>query len=150
MQKINTCLWFNDQAEEAVLFYLSTFKNGKLIKTNYYPETDPTNETKVLTITFELEGNTFVALNGGPHYTFTPAVSFYVNCYSQTEVDELWEKLSDGGKPGKCGWLEDKYGVSWQIVPTTLIEKLNDPDSEKAYKTMQSMLKMGKIEINQL
>ncbi len=151
MPKINPCLWFDNQAEEAVQFYLSIFKNAKLIKTNYYPEKDPTKKPKALTVTFELEGNTFVALNGGPHYTFTPAISFYVNCYSQAEVDELWEKLSsDGGKPGKCGWIEDKYGVSWQIVPTALIEKLNDPDSVKAYETMQSMLQMGKIEIDQL
>ncbi|MXQ55175.1 VOC family protein [Shimazuella alba] len=150
MQKINPCLWFNYQAEEAVHFYLSIFKNSKIVNTSYYPEKKATANKTVMSITFELDGNTFIAFNGGPHFTFSPAVSFYVNCYSQKEVDELWERLSDGGKKGECGRLEDKFGVTWQIAPIELIEKLNDPDPQKAYRTMKSILRMGKIEIDRL
>jgi predicted 3-demethylubiquinone-9 3-methyltransferase (glyoxalase superfamily) len=150
MQKINACLWFNDQAEEAVAFYLSIFKNSKIIDILYYPSKEISPHKKAMTITFELEGQTFIALNGGPYFTFNHAISFYIHCYSQEEVDELWAKLSVDGQTEYCGWLKDKYGVSWQIVPIQLIEKLSHSDPTEAYKTMKAMLKMNKIELNKL
>ncbi|HET7441121.1 MAG TPA: VOC family protein [Terriglobales bacterium] len=143
MQKIRTFLWFNDQAEEAANFYISVFKNGKILgakRTN----------GKVLLVNFELHGQEFMALNGGPHFKFTEAISLYVDCETQQEVDELWEKLSDGGAPGRCGWLKDKYGLSWQIIPKALGQLMSDPDPQKSQAVMQAMLKMNKIVIKDL
>ncbi len=147
MQKITPFLWFDDNAEEAVNFYTSVFKNSKVLSMNRLPEGTPGPAGKVMTATFELEGQEFMALNGGPEYKFTEAISFFVNCETQAEVDELWEKLSEGGEKGPCGWLKDKFGVSWQIVPTALGEMLGDQDPKKAQNVMQAMLKMSKIDI---
>lgn len=147
MQKITPYLWFDDQAEEAVNFYTSIFKNSKILNVSRYPEGAPGPAGKVMTATFELDGQEFMALNGGPQYKFTEAISFLVNCKTQKEVDELWEKLSDGGEEGPCGWLKDKFGVSWQIIPTALGEMLSDPNPSKAQRVMEAMLKMKKIEI---
>ena len=147
MQKITPYLWFEDQAEEAVNFYTSIFKNSKILNVSRYPEGAPGPAGKVMTATFELDGQEFMALNGGPQYKFTEAISFLVNCKTQKEVDELWEKLSDGGEEGPCGWLKDKFGVSWQIIPTALGEMLSDPNPSKAQRVMEAMLKMKKIEI---
>ena len=143
MQKITTFLWFDNNAEEAMNHYLSVFKNGKPISVNRA-------NGGVLTVTFELEGQQFIALNGGPHFKFTEAISFFVNCETQEEVDELWEKLTDGGEAGQCGWLKDKFGVSWQLVPTALGELLGDPDPEKSRRVMEAMLQMHKIDVAKL
>jgi len=154
MQKITPFLWFDNQAEEAVNFYTSIFKNSKIKGVTRYGETgaEASGRPKgtVMTVTFELEGQEFTALNGGPHFKFTEAVSFVVNCESQDEVDELWEKLSEGGKKQQCGWLKDKYGVSWQIVPTVLGEMLQDKDPKKSEKVMEALLQMDKIDIKTL
>ena len=150
MQKIHPFLWFDTQAEEAMQFYCSIFKNAKAGKVLRYDEAGPGPKGSVMTASFELEGQQFTALNGGPHFKFNEAISFVVDCKSQAEVDELWEKLSAGGQPGHCGWLKDKYGVSWQIVPTVLMELLADPDPQKAKRVMEAMLKMNKIDIAQL
>ena len=131
-------------------FYTSIFKNSKIGGVARYGEEGPGAKETVMTVTFQLDGQEFMALNGGPHYTFSPAISFFVNCETQAEVDELWEKLSDDGEKGQCGWLKDKYGVSWQIIPTALGELLQDKDAEKARRVMQAMLQMGKIDINKL
>lgn len=147
MQKITPYLWFEDQAEEAVNFYTSIFKNSKVLNVSRYGEAGPGPAGSVMTATFELDGQEFMALNGGPQYKFTEAISFLVNCRTQKEVDELWEKLSDGGEEGPCGWLKDKFGVSWQIIPTALGEMLSDPNPSKAQRVMEAMLKMKKIEI---
>jgi len=151
MQKITPFLWFDNQAEEAVKFYTSIFKNSKVKSMNRYGEEGAKAAGRpkgsVMTVVFELEGQEFIALNGGPVFTFSPAISFVVNCKTQREVDELWEKLSEGGEKVQCGWLKDKYGVSWQIVPTVLGEMLNDPDPEKSRRVMEAMLKMKKIDI---
>lgn len=147
MQKITPYLWFEDQAEEAVNFYTSIFKNSKILNVSRYGEAGPGPAGSVMTATFELDGQEFMALNGGPQYKFTEAISFLVNCKTQKEVDELWEKLSDGGEEGPCGWLKDKFGVSWQIIPTALGEMLSDPNPSKAQRVMEAMLKMKKIEI---
>ncbi len=147
MQKITPYLWFEDQAEEAVNFYTSIFKNSKILNVSRYGEAGPGPAGSVMTATFELDGQEFMALNGGPQYKFTEAISFLVNCRTQKEVDELWEKLSDGGEEGPCGWLKDKFGVSWQIIPTALGEMLSDPNPSKAQRVMEAMLKMKKIEI---
>jgi predicted 3-demethylubiquinone-9 3-methyltransferase (glyoxalase superfamily)/uncharacterized protein YndB with AHSA1/START domain len=145
MQKITPFLWFDTQAEEAANFYVSIFKNSKITKSMRGPD------GKMLTVGFELDGQHFTALNGGPHFKFTEAISFVVDCKSQAEVDELWEKLiADGGSPSQCGWLKDKYGVSWQITPTVLIELVTDPDKEKAGRVFQAMMQMGKIDIAKL
>jgi len=149
-QKITPCLWFDDNAEEAALFYTSVFKNSKIVQTTYYGKGAPKPEGTVLTVIFELAGQEYMALNGGPHFTFSPAISLHVKCYSQEEVDDLWRKLVDGGEPQKCGWLRDKYGVSWQIVPTILEEMLNDPNAAKAQRVMEALLKMKIIDINTL
>lgn len=149
-QKITPCLWFDDNAEEAALFYTSVFKNTKIVQTTYYGEGGPKPKGTALTVIFELEGQEYMALNGGPYFTFSPAISLHVKCHSQEQVDELWHKLADGGEPKECGWLRDKYGVSWQIVPTILGELLNDPNEAKAQSVMQAMLKMKKIDINAL
>jgi predicted 3-demethylubiquinone-9 3-methyltransferase (glyoxalase superfamily) len=142
MQKIIPFLWFDNNAEEAINFYTSVFKNGK-IKT----ESRIGDDNKLMTATFEIEGQIFQALNGGPMFTFSPAISFFVNCDTQEEIDELWEKLSEGGEQQRCGWVKDKFGVSWQIVPPILGSLLNAPDKTKANQVMQAMLQMDKIVI---
>ena len=150
MQKITPFLWFDNQAEEAVKLYTSIFKNSKIGKVARYGDAGPGPKGSVMTIAFELEGQEFTALNGGPVFKFNESISFVVDCKSQQEVDDLWAKLSDGGEEGMCGWLKDKFGVSWQIVPTVLPELLNDPDPVKANRVMQAMLKMKKIDIQAL
>ena len=142
MQKITPFLWFDGKAEEAANFYTSIFKNSRIVSLTRNGGAGP-----VMSATFQLNGLEFFALNGGPLYTFSPAISFFVNCETQEEVDELWEKLSEGGEKEPCGWLKDKFGISWQIVPTILGILLNDKDPEKSDKVMQAMLKMQKIEI---
>ena len=148
--KISPALWFDNNAEEAVNFYMSIFQNSKINKVLRYGKAGPGPEGTVLTISFELDGEEFTAINGGPHFTFSPAISFVVKCQTQDEVDYYWEKLSSGGRPDQCGWLTDKFGVSWQIVPTMLIELLSDPDAAKSQQVMKTMLQMGKIDIEQL
>ena len=147
MQKITPYLWFDSQAEEAANFYVSIFNNSKIVNISRYGEAGPGPVGTVLTVSFELEGQEFTALNGGPAFKFTEAISFFVDCKSQEEVDELWEKLTEGGEEQPCGWLKDKFGLSWQIVPTVLIEMLNDPDPEKARRVTEAMLRMKKIDI---
>jgi predicted 3-demethylubiquinone-9 3-methyltransferase (glyoxalase superfamily) len=138
MQKITPFLWFDSKAEEAARFYVSLFKNSKIV------------DASRMTVTFELDGQRLIALNGGPHYSLTPAISLFVNCETQQEVDELWEKLSEGGEKSRCGWLKDKYGLSWQIIPAALRELMGDKDPEKSKRVMQAMLKMSKIDIGAL
>ena len=148
MQKIRPFLWFNGNAEEAMKFYVSVFKNSKIEDVSRYPEGAPGPVGEVMVGTFTLDGQEFMALNGGPEFPFNEAISFYVNCKTQEEVDDLWKKLTaDGGMEVQCGWLKDKFGVSWQIVPTRLGELLGDPDREKAARAMQAMLQMKKIDI---
>lgn len=147
MQKITPFLWFDNQAEEAMNFYVSIFKNSKVLSVNRYGDGAPAPKGTVMTANFQLDGQEFTALNGGPMYKFSPAISFVVHCESQAEVDEYWEKLSAGGKENQCAWLEDKFGVSWQIVPNVLIELLSDPDPLKAGRVMQAMMQMTKIDI---
>ena len=147
MQKITPFLWFDTQAEEAMNFYISIFRNSKVLTVNRYGEAGPGPRGSVMTASFLLDGQEFVALNGGPVYHFTPAISFVVKCESQQEVDEYWDQLSAGGREDQCAWLQDKFGVSWQIVPRVLIELLNDPDPIKAQRVMAAMMKMKKIDI---
>jgi len=147
MQKITPFLWFDNQAEEAVNFYTSIFKNSKVGNVTRYGEAGPGPAGSVLTASFELEGLEFTALNGGPHFKFTEAISLHVSCESQEEVDYYWEKLSDGGQIQQCGWLKDRFGMSWQIVPTALHRLLNDPDPQKANRVMHAMLQMKKLDI---
>jgi len=147
MQKITTFLWFNGQAEEAMHFYVSIFKNSKVLSVTRYGDAGPGPKGSVMSATFQLEGQTFYALNGGPQYTFTPAISLFVSCETQAEVDELWQKLLQGGRPNRCGWLQDKYGLSWQIIPSALGKMLGDKDPQKANRVMQAMLQMDKIDI---
>jgi predicted 3-demethylubiquinone-9 3-methyltransferase (glyoxalase superfamily) len=153
-QKITSFLWFNDQAEEAVNFYVSIFRDSKIGTIAHYGEAaakvSGQPKGSVMTVAFRLEGQEFVALNGGPHFKFTEAVSFVINCRTQKEVDKYWEKLSVGGEKGQCGWLKDKYGVSWQISPTVLIELLSHKDSLKSERVMQAILQMKKIDIKTL
>ena len=149
-QKITPFLWFDANAEEAMNFYTSIFKNSELLSVSRYGEGSPGQAGTVMTATFTLNGQTFMALNGGPHFKFTEAISFFVNCETQEEVDELWENLSEGGEQGQCGWLKDKFGVSWQIVPTALGELLGDKDPEKSKRVMEAMLQMHKIDIEKL
>ena len=146
MQKITPYLWFNDQAEEAMNFYVSLFKNSKVINVARYGRGGPGPEGTVMTATFQLDGQEFMALNGGPLYSFTEAISFLVHCETQQEVDELWAKLTDGGEEGRCGWLKDRFGVSWQIIPNALGDMLQDKDPQKAQRVMQAMLQMNKID----
>lgn len=146
-QKITPCLWFNFNAEEAVNHYLSIFKSGKVLEASRYGDAMPALKGKVLTMRFELEGQEFQALNAGPQFPFTEAISLSVDCANQAEVDALWERLVEGGSPSQCGWLKDKFGLSWQIVPRALVTMLNDPDAVKATRVMQAMLKMSKIDI---
>lgn len=150
MQKITTFLTFNDEAEEAVELYTSIFENSRIVSTTRYGDAGPGPKGSLMTATFELAGQEFVALNGGPSFTFAQGISLSVSCETQEEVDELWEKLSEGGKKGPCGWLTDKFGVSWQINPRVLGEMLGDPDPEKANRVMKAMLRMSKIEIEGL
>ena len=150
MQKITPFLWFDHQAEEAMHFCTSIFKNSKVGTVSRYGEAGPGPKGSVMSVTFELEGQQFFALNGGPHFSFTPAISFFVNCETQREVDELWEKLSAGGEKNSCGWLRDKYGVSWQIIPSALGRMLQDKDPEKSTRVMKAMLQMKKFDIEGL
>jgi predicted 3-demethylubiquinone-9 3-methyltransferase (glyoxalase superfamily) len=150
MQQITPFLWFDNNAEEAVNFYVSIFKNSKILGAARYGEAGPGPQGSVMTMKFQLDGLEFVALNGGPHFTFTPAVSFVVNCETQSEVDHHWDNLLAGGKPNQCGWLTDKYGLSWQIVPSILPKLLQDKDRQKANRVMQAMMKMIKLDIAEL
>ena len=150
MQKITPFLWFDGQAEEAMNFYTSIFRNSKIVSVTHYGEAGPGAKGTVMSATFEIQGQEFIVLNGGPHFKFSPAISFFVNCETQEEVDELWEKLSEGGKTNRCGWLDDKFGVSWQIVPTALGVMLQDKDAEKSKKVMAAMLQMDKLDIETL
>jgi predicted 3-demethylubiquinone-9 3-methyltransferase (glyoxalase superfamily) len=150
MQKIVPFLWYDGKAEEAANFYVSIFKNSKIKNIRRYVEAGPGQKGSVMSAEFEREGQEFIALNGGPHYTFSPAISFFVNCETQAEVDELWEKLSEGGEKVQCGWLRDKYGVSWQIIPTALGKMLADKEPQKSQRVMKVMMGMTKIEIDGL
>jgi predicted 3-demethylubiquinone-9 3-methyltransferase (glyoxalase superfamily) len=147
MSHITPFLWFDTQAEEAATFYVSIFKNSRIVGVARYGEAGPGPPGSVMTVQFELDGQPFIALNGGPHFKFNEAISFSVACKTQDEVDEFWNKLSEGGEEGPCGWLKDKYGLSWQINPTALGEMLKDPDPEKSKRVMAAMLKMKKIDI---
>jgi predicted 3-demethylubiquinone-9 3-methyltransferase (glyoxalase superfamily) len=147
MQKIMPCLWFDANAEEAVNFYTSLFENSKVLSMSRYGDAGPGPKGSVMVAKFELHGQEFMALNGGPRFQFTPAISFLVNCKSQEEVDGLWEKLSAGGKTQPCGWLQDRFGLSWQVVPTILGELLADKDPKKSERVMKAMLQMSKIDI---
>ncbi len=150
MQKITPFLWFDGKAEEAMNFYVSIFKNSKVLNVSRYGDAGPGPKGSVMTATFELEGQQFTALNGGPMYKFTPAISFFVSCKTQQEVDELWEKLCEGGEKSRCGWLKDKFGVSWQIIPDVLGRMLQDKDPAKSKRVMQAMLQMDKIDVKKL
>jgi predicted 3-demethylubiquinone-9 3-methyltransferase (glyoxalase superfamily) len=148
MQKLTPCLWFNFNAEEAVNHYMSIFKDGKVLEVTRYGEAVPQLKDKVLTMRFTLEGQEFLALNGGPQFPFTEAISITVDCNGQAEVDALWSKLTaGGGSPGQCGWLKDKFGLSWQIVPSALMQMLKDPDASKSQRVMGAMMQMQKIDI---
>ena len=149
-QKITTFLWFDSNAEEAMNHYVSIFKNSKIVNVTRYGDAGPGPAGTVMVGTFQLEGQEFAALNGGPLFKFTEAISLVVDCESQQEVDEFWAKLSAGGAPGQCGWLKDKFGLSWQIVPRVLIELMQDPDPEKSRRVMQAMMQMTKIDIARL
>jgi len=146
MQKITPFLWFDNQAEEAMNFYVSIFKNSKVLAVSRYGDAGPGPKGTVMTANFQLDGQDFIALNGGPLFHFTEAISFVVDCKTQEEVDYLWDKLTEGGEPGQCGWLKDKFGLSWQIVPAALGELMSGPDSEKSKRVMEAMLKMSKID----
>ena len=150
MQKITPFLWFNDNAEEAMNFYTSIFKNSKILGITRYGEAGPGKKGTAMVGTFELDGQPFIALNGGPQFKFTEAISLSVNCETQEEIDDKWEKLSEGGEKSRCGWLKDKFGLSWQIVPPILGQLLNDKDPEKSKRVMQAMMQMTKIEIKKL
>ena len=150
MQKITPFLWFDDQAEEAINLYVSIFKNSKILDISRYGDAGPKLKGTVMTISFTLEGQEFMALNGGPEFHFTEAISLFVNCETQAEVDEMWEKLSEGGEKGPCGWLKDKYGLSWQIVPVILGKLISDPDPLRSQRVVQAMLQMSKIDIDRL
>ncbi|HEX8759520.1 MAG TPA: VOC family protein [Pseudonocardiaceae bacterium] len=150
MQKITSCLWFDNQGEEAAHFYTTVFKNSRILDVARYGPAGPGPEGTVMTVTFELDGQKFVALNGGPQFAFSEAISFQVSCETQDEVDYFWSRLSEGGEEGPCGWLKDRYGLSWQIVPTALIELMSDPDTEKSQAAMKAMLGMRKIDIDAL
>lgn len=147
MQTITPFLWFDTQAEEAANYYVSIFKNSKITTVSRYGEAGPGPKGTAMTVVFELDGQEFIALNGGPHFKFTEAVSFSVSCTTQEEVDEYWEKLSAGGQEGQCGWLKDKFGLSWQVNPTILGQLLSSPDLQKAKRVMEAMLQMKKIDI---
>ena len=150
MQKITPFLWFDGNAEEAVNFYVSIFKNSKVLSIARYGEAGPGPKGTVMTASFQLDGQEFVALNGGPQFKFTEAISFWVRCETQGEIDEMWEKLSVGGAKSRCGWLKDKYGMSWQVVPPILGEMLQDKDAKKSQRVMAAMMQMDKIDISLL
>jgi predicted 3-demethylubiquinone-9 3-methyltransferase (glyoxalase superfamily) len=150
MQKITPFLWFDSKAEEAMNFYTSIFKNSKIGSVNRWGDTGLGPKGSVMSATFQLDGQEFMALNGGPQFKFSPAISFFVNCETQDEVDDLWEKLSEGGEKSRCGWLKDKFGVSWQIIPTALGKLMNDKDPEKSKRVIQAMLQMDKIDVKGL
>jgi predicted 3-demethylubiquinone-9 3-methyltransferase (glyoxalase superfamily) len=151
MQKVSPFLWFDSNAEEASNFYVSIFKNSKVLKVSRYGEGGPGPAGSVMIVNFQIEGQEFIALNGGPHFKFTEAISFSINCQTQEEVDYYWNRLiAGGGQESQCGWLKDKFGLSWQVVPTILGELLADKDAKKAQRVMQAMLKMKKIEIQEL
>ena len=150
MQKITPFLWFDSNAEEAANFYTSIFKHSKILNVARYGDAGPGPKGSAMTVTFELEGQQFIALNGGPHYTFSPAISLFVNCETQAEVDELWNKLTAGGKDVQCGWLQDKFGLSWQIIPKQLMELMSDKDAAKSQRVFKAMLQMKKIDIEGL
>ena len=147
MQKITTFLWYNNQAEKAANLYVSLFKNSRIGTVSRYGDAGPGPKGSVMIVTFELDGQHFMALNGGPEFKFTPAISLLVNCDTQQEVDHLWERLSEGGQKDRCGWLTDKFGVSWQIVPTALARLMSDPDPEKSKRVVKAMLQMDKLDI---
>ena len=150
MLRITPFLWFDDNAEEAIDFYTSVFKNSKIVSITRYGEAGPGPKGAVMSATFQLQDQELMALNGGPQFKFTEAISFFVNCETQQEVDELWEKLSEGGEKGRCGWLKDKFGLSWQIVPAALGEMLSDKDAKKSKRVMEAMLRMDRIDIKTL
>ncbi len=150
MNKITPCLWFDTQGEEAASFYTSIFPNSKVVDVAHYGEAGPRPAGTVMAVSFELNGQKFTALNGGPEFTFSEAISFQVSCENQEEVDAYWSKLSEGGEEGPCGWLKDKYGLSWQVFPKALPELLGDPDREKSQRVMAAMLKMKKIDLDAL
>ncbi len=143
-------LWFDGKAEEAANFYVSLFENSKIRSVSHYGEDTPGTPGTVMTVAFELDGQEFVALNGGPEYKFTPAVSFMIDCKTQAEVDRFWDRLSEGGQTNQCGWLQDKFGLSWQVVPSVLMELLQDDDDKKSDAVMQAMLKMTKMDVKTL
>lgn len=147
MQKITPFLWFNDNAEQAIELYLSVFKDAKIVNVHRYGDAGPGPKGSIMSATFQLEGQSFMALNGGPHYSFSPAISLFVSCETQAEVDELWKKLSEGGTTNRCGWLTDRFGVTWQIIPSVLGRLLGDKDPQKSQRVMQAMLQMNKIDI---
>jgi predicted 3-demethylubiquinone-9 3-methyltransferase (glyoxalase superfamily) len=149
-QKITPCLWFDFKAEEAVAHYLSIFKNSKIVSTTRYGDAGPGPKGAVMTILFEIEGQKFLALNGGPHFAFTPAISLIVDCADQAEVDRLWERLGEGGKPRQCGWLTDKFGVSWQIVPRLILRIMQSGDQAAIERVMRAVLPMKKLDTEQL
>jgi predicted 3-demethylubiquinone-9 3-methyltransferase (glyoxalase superfamily) len=150
MRKIKPCLWFDGNAEEAMRFYTSVFKNSKVGNVMRYGEAGPGPKGTVMAVTFELDGQEFMGLNGGPHYKFSPAVSFFITCKTQDEVDYFWDKLSQGGQTQPCGWLQDRFGLSWQVVPSALGEMLEDKDAEKSQRVMKAMLQMKKLDIARL
>ena len=150
MQRITPFLWFDHQAEEATNFYVSIFKNSKIGQVSRYGDAGPGPKGTILTVSFELQGQQFIALNGGPKFKFSPAISFVVNCETQQEIDAYWEKLSAGGRIDQCGWLSDKYGLSWQIVPTSLGELMSSKDPEKSGRVMKALLQMTKLDIEVL
>ncbi len=150
MQKITPFLWFDTQAEEAANFYVSVFKNATVVSVSRYGEAGPGPKGSAMSVVFEIEGQQFYALNGGPRYTFTPAISLFVSCETQEEVDALWDKLCEGGRPNRCGWLTDKYGLSWQIIPSILSKLLQSSDAGKSGRVMKAMLSMTKIDVQAL
>jgi predicted 3-demethylubiquinone-9 3-methyltransferase (glyoxalase superfamily) len=150
MQKITPFLWFNDNAEEAMNYYVSIFKNSKVGSVSRYGDAGPGPKGSVMSATFTLDGQDFFALNGGPTFTFTPAISFFVSCETQEEVDDLWTRLSAGGRTDRCGWLQDKFGLSWQIIPSILSKLLSDPDRAKSGRVMNAMMQMTKLDVNGL
>ena len=147
MQKIVPNLWFDTEAEEAANFYTSVFKNSRIVNITHYGNAGPRESGMVMTVEFELDGERFVGINGGPEFAFDEAVSFQINCDTQSEVDYFWERLSEGGREGPCGWLKDRFGLSWQVVPTGLEDLISNPDTERANRAMQAMLSMGKLDI---
>jgi predicted 3-demethylubiquinone-9 3-methyltransferase (glyoxalase superfamily) len=149
-QKIIPNLWFDTEAEEAAAFYLSVFKDSRILFKTHYPEDAPREAGMVMTVEFELNGQRFVGINGGPQFKFSEAVSFQIDCADQEEIDYFWVRLAEGGSEGPCGWVKDKFGLSWQVVPTGMEELFNDPDPERAHRAMQAMLKMGKIDVDAL